>query len=226
MSYLDDVSGLKPYTAKKIRIQCDKCGKKYDTLFKSARKNLERNGIHICKECHNQCWDEQRKKEHSDRVKNSELYQAARQEMDNSGPANGMYGKQHSQDSKEKMSRSRTGKTGPNATAWKGGTQSITRRVKGILHTRFGWYARVYQRDKWTCQKCGDKNKIDAHHIRPIVSLIKELLADRTFVSDEEKIEWLVQQPEIKDDLLTNGVTLCRGCHISEHRKWGSHKQP
>ena len=226
MSYLVDVSDLKPYTKKKVEIKCDKCGKEYTTLFKNARKNFDKNGMHICKGCSDQNWDEAKRAEHGEKVKNSDSYCDARKNIDQSGSQNGMYGKKHTQTARDKMSQSRIGKVGPKATAWKGGTQSVTRRVKSIIHTRFGWYAKVYKRDKWTCQKCGSKKKIDAHHLRSIVSLIEELTRDRTFADDEEKAEWLVHQPEIKDETLTNGITLCRGCHISEHRKWGSHKQP
>ena len=51
------------------------------------------------------------------------------------------------------------------------------------------------------------------------------LLKDKIFANDTEKVYWLVDQPEIKDENLTNGVTYCRKCHKAKHKNWGSHKQ-
>lgn len=135
-----------------------------------------------------------------------------------------MFGKRASIETRKLMSISRTGKLGPNATAWKGGKQSLTRRVKKIIHTRFNWYAKVYKRDNWTCQHCGSKKNLDAHHINPISILIPYLIKDKVFDSVEIQIEWLANQPKIADVELRNGVTLCRTCHKRVHINWGSHK--
>lgn len=62
------------------------------------------------------------------------------------------------------MSASRIGKIGKNATAWKGGNFSLTKRVKDILHTRYNWYKRVYERDGFRCVKCDSSKNLDAHH--------------------------------------------------------------
>lgn len=121
------------------------------------------------------------------------------------------------------MSKSRIGKIGKNATAWKGGKFSLTRRVKKIIHTRYGWYRRVYERDDYKCTKCGSNKQIDAHHKKPIWKLIRELSADKTFDTEDVQLEWLVKQPEIKDTDLKNGQTLCRECHKKVHYNWGSH---
>jgi len=120
------------------------------------------------------------------------------------------------------MSVSRTGKIGSMATAWKGGRCSVNSRVKGIVHGRYNWYGRIYQRDNWQCVLCGNKSKIDAHHIDPINQIIKRLCANRQFTNDE-KVIWLVGQPEIIDNELKNGITLCRACHKLKHANWGSH---
>lgn len=172
----------------------------------------------------------ERKKEicQSEAVKSSEKYYAALQQRKVlSGVQNPMYGKQHSAATKKKMSEVRKGKLGPNATAWKGGKLSITRRVKGIIHTRYNWYKKVYERDNFCCQQCGSKKKLDAHHIEPIYKIIKMLLAtcNLCFETNEDKIEWLANQPKIIDSELKNGITLCRKCHKQEHgKKWGSHE--
>ena len=51
------------------------------------------------------------------------------------------------------------------------------------------WRSKVYKRDRRTCQICGSKKKIEAHHIR----------------------RWS-EFPQLRFDP-NNGVTLCRACH-------------
>lgn len=96
--------------------------------------------------------------------------------------------------------------------------------IKWHLHSNVNWYRRVYERDGFKCVKCGgNKPKLDAHHIFPLSQLVKKLTEGKSFVSDKEKYDWLIQQPEILDLELTNGITLCRVCHKKEHKNWGSH---
>jgi hypothetical protein len=54
--------------------------------------------------------------------------------------------------------------------------------------------------------------------------IIRRLCAEKHFTDDDEKIKWLVEQPEIIDPELKNGITLCRKCHKAKHQKWGSHE--
>lgn len=141
-----------------------------------------------------------------------------------SGKENRMFGKKHTQETKQKMSKSRMGKVGPNATAWKGGHLSVNKRVRKLLHSRYDWYRKVFLRDKWKCTDCGDNNiKLDAHHICPLSKIIKELSKNLSFDNDTEKVEFLIQQKEIIDPNLENGITLCRKCHKNLHDNWGSH---
>lgn len=233
MSYIKDKSSYSWTSKDPIEVKCDNCESNFSLLFKSAEKNFKKNNRqHICAKCKGQTerpqctssfWTKDKKEKQSNSVKNSLKYKKAIEDRDTSGENNGMFGKKHSKKTKKKMSKSRTGKLGPNATGWKGGKLSVTRRVKEAMHNRFNWYYRIYQRDNWTCQECGSKKKIDAHHIEPVHSLIKELTKNKNFNSDEEKIEWLLEQPKIKDDKLKNGKTLCRDCHKKEHTNWGSH---
>ncbi|MDD3906436.1 MAG: HNH endonuclease [Candidatus Omnitrophica bacterium] len=51
------------------------------------------------------------------------------------------------------------------------------------------WRSKVFKRDNYTCQSCGSKTKLQAHHIKQVI-LYPELIYD-----------------------VDNGQTLCKDCH-------------
>ena len=57
------------------------------------------------------------------------------------------------------------------------------------------WRKKVFIRDNYICQKCGDKRYIEAHHIK--------------LWSKYPKLRYKVN----------NGITLCKCCHKKEHKK-------
>lgn len=58
------------------------------------------------------------------------------------------------------------------------------------------WRTQVFERDKYTCQKCGQKGgSLNAHHIKPFAKF-----------------------PDLRLEL-SNGQTLCESCHKKIHRK-------
>jgi hypothetical protein len=231
MSYLPN-QDLK--YGKEVEISCDFCGKLVTMRFSSGQRNYKKNNSsHKCYECAGRpllaintknYWTESRCIALGNVIKNSEDYKkgiVARPSV--AGNNNPMFGKKASVETKIKMSASRMGKIGVNATGWKGGKCSVNRRVKGIIHGRYNWYYKIYERDKWQCVECKSKNKIDAHHIDPISKMITRLCSQRDFINDDEKVQWLIEQPEIIDGELRNGITLCRECHKKKHKNWGSH---
>src|SRR3990167_9013050 len=63
------------------------------------------------------------------------------------------------------------------------------------------WREAVFARDNWTCQKCKQKGReLNPHHIKNFSNWI-----DLRFAID-------------------NGVTLCKGCHLKFHKKYGQYK--
>jgi len=220
---------------------CDNCLTEFERTFKNvkrSRKRLKSKDKDYCTSCAckisqkpqqtKEYWDKNKKIELSNKIKNSNKYKQAIKDRDISKENNGMYKKKHSIETKNKMSISRKNKIGINATGWKGGVTSLTKRVKGYIHRNVNWYKNVYKRDNYKCIKCGSIEKIDAHHIIPIVTLIKELLKETnlSFVNNDEKYMWLIKQPEIIDIEFKNGITLCRKCHKKEHKNWGSKISP
>ena len=84
---------------------------------------------------------------------------------------------------------------GNKAPTWKDG-KSLERD-----RARFGtelkeWRKSVFKRDNYTCQHCGNKTYLHAHHI----------------------IEWAVD--ESKRFEISNGITLCVECHSKVHGRW------
>lgn len=65
------------------------------------------------------------------------------------------------------------------------------KRTKRIQRTpeEKRWKAEVLKRDNYTCQKCGAKKRLEAHHIK-------------------EKVNY----PELKNEI-DNGICLCHDCH-------------
>jgi hypothetical protein len=178
-------------------------------------------------QCSQLFWDdEQRKMDHGNVMKNSESYRTAiKNRPDISGANNSRFGVEVSDETRAKMSASRIGKLGENSTAWKGGRNSINKRVKKCQQTRYNWFGRVLQRANYKCQQCGNKAK-DAHHIDPVCNLTRRLLAGTAWKNDDDAVAWLMEQHEIIDKNLENGMALCRECHMQAHKNWGSHLNP
>lgn len=85
---------------------------------------------------------------------------------------------------------------GKNHYNWKGGVTSENETLRKSLRYKV-WRASVYRRDKYTCQICGRKRDLNAHHIKPW--------------SKFPKLRFRV----------SNGKTLCVPCHINLHNKEG-----
>ena len=62
------------------------------------------------------------------------------------------------------------------------------------------WRTKVFKRDNYTCQNCGDKKQIQAHHI----------------------IEWAKDESKRFDT--DNGLTLCVKCHSKVHGRNIGHR--
>jgi hypothetical protein len=97
------------------------------------------------------------------------------------------------------------GKNNPN---WKNGATQLREKIRKLLEYR-EWRTSIFQRDGWTCQKCGRKRKvgdrliIEAHHIISFNEIIKRYKIKTVKDALSCKLLW-----DIK-----NGQTLCISCH-------------
>lgn len=89
--------------------------------------------------------------------------------------------------------------------AWSGGTGPKTKPIRSTAKYK-KWIQDVLKRDKHTCKKCGSKSKIEVHHITPLIVLMDKY--DDDFYNDGYYKR-------------TNGICLCRECHIDIHKKIG-----
>lgn len=89
-----------------------------------------------------------------------------------------------------------TGDKNPN---WRSDLPPEERAKRRDMYKQANWRQKVYERDVFTCQKCGDDKggNLNAHHIE-------------AHAACKEK-RWSVD----------NGITLCAPCHRSFHRKYG-----
>jgi 5-methylcytosine-specific restriction endonuclease McrA len=121
------------------------------------------------------------------------------------GRESGFKGKHHKTETREILSKIRREKYKEK--------QTINKQVRRYWKLE-EWRKKVFERDNYTCQKCGIKNKkglgktvyIHAHHIKSLSSIIGELSFEKAILVEE-----------LYD--INNGVTLCIKCHKKEHKR-------
>jgi hypothetical protein len=87
---------------------------------------------------------------------------------------------------------------GSNHHFWKGGITPINVKIRTSVEAIL-WRKSVYERDKYTCQKCAKVgNKLRAHHINNFADF-----------------------PELRF-AIDNGITLCNNCHKGFHKIYGN----
>jgi 5-methylcytosine-specific restriction endonuclease McrA len=103
-------------------------------------------------------------------------------------------GRGHTLESRLKMSE---GRKGTKHWHWEGGKTSENLRIRNGIKIQL-WRSAVFSRDGFTCQKCGQVGgQLNVHHI----------LSFR----DNKEIRTAIN----------NGITFCKLCHISFHKKYG-----
>jgi 5-methylcytosine-specific restriction endonuclease McrA len=94
---------------------------------------------------------------------------------------------------RQKISENKMGEKNHN---WKGGVTPINKKIRMSFEYR-EWRGKVFNRDNYTCQSCNKRGgELHPHHIKPF-SIYPELRFN-----------------------VSNGITLCRSCHIKTDT-WG-----
>jgi 5-methylcytosine-specific restriction endonuclease McrA len=97
-------------------------------------------------------------------------------------------------------------KSGAEHYNWKGGITSENKKIRNSVEWK-EWREKVFERDNYTCKKCGAKSrkkydgnvKIHPHHRTSVAKLIKYNL--EKYIFD-----------------IRNGITLCEQCHNFYHK--------
>lgn len=125
------------------------------------------------------------------------------------------FGKSKSLETKQKLSKANKGRKRPEIIGcknpnWKGGRTSLLEIIRSSINCS-EWRQSIYQRDKYTCQDCGDfkGGNLNAHHLTPLALLL-----------DIHNITTLHEALACHDLWdISNGITLCKKCHTKRHPK-------
>lgn len=135
------------------------------------------------------------------------------------GKKNGFYGKHHTTKTRKKWSEFRKGKQiGNKNPFWKGGITPTTALVRESWKY-IEWRQKVFIRDDFTCQDCGQKGGyLEAHHKKSFSILMKEAIYFFPLLNIYDACMLYIPLWD-----LDNGQTLCQKCHNKTkkgRKKW------
>lgn len=119
------------------------------------------------------------------------------------GEDNPFFGKHHTEETKMVLSRAHIAdpkfkREGEEHWNWQGGISCANHQARNTQDLK-SWRRAVYQRDNYTCQRCGvkgtRKHRLEAHHIKAFA-----------------------QYPDLRFEV-NNGITFCKDDHKYEHTR-------
>lgn len=101
------------------------------------------------------------------------------------------------------------GKRGRDNHFWKGGISKLQNQIRTLPKYK-EWRRKVYERDNYTCQDCGDYagSNLNSHHIKLLSKIVKD--------NNIKTMEDAKKCKELWD--INNGKTLCFDCHCKYHK--------
>jgi len=147
---------------------------------------------------------EEQKRKISNTLKGHKISKESRLKMSKAkiGKKSGMFGKKHSKETINKISKSRKGiiawnkglETKKHSWNYKGGTGTYRHQEMATFKYK-QWRVSIFERDSYTCQVCRKVGGyLMAHHIK----------------------SW-AKYPQLRL-IITNGITLCEACHKLSHK--------
>lgn len=105
---------------------------------------------------------------------------------------------------------------------YKGGITKIYDAIRR-LKLNDEWREKVFERDNYTCQDCGDNTggNLNAHHKKQFSIILSEFLEEYNQFSQFEEVAILTRLAMKYKSFwdIENGKTLCKDCHIVKHLK-------
>lgn len=182
---------------KKVTITCLECGKA--KICKRSERDIKGR-----KFCSHQCAIQHRMKH-----PNPPTPLKSATALKNLGTR--MLGKKHSKEAREKIAAAQLGKPKKRRTPVLN-LAALKKRLRESLPAK-EWRQKVFQRDDYTCQDCGQRGgQLHAHHIVPFSELINRFVEMN---GDTHEIEVLFIRALETSNLwdIANGQTLCVKCH-------------
>jgi hypothetical protein len=91
------------------------------------------------------------------------------------------------------------------------------------------WRTKVFKRDNFTCQECGDNRggNLEAHHIKAFAEILHQFLQQYNQFSPIEDKETLIRLALNYKSFwnIKNGITLCLICHAKKHSNLFTQRQ-
>ena len=149
---------------------------------------------------------EETRKKISDANKKKRLTKEQKKRLSEVNKGNkGCLGYHHPLEYLKNLSNSRKGEKNPR---WRGGISSVNQQVHNS-DQYVQWRTRVYLRDDFTCQECGQRGgNIEAHHKKPFSVLMQEV---RDCMPLFDLYTACMLYTPMWD--VSNGKTLCKSCH-------------
>ena len=97
-------------------------------------------------------------------------------------------------------------KRGAKHPRWKGGITTLRKKIRESKKYA-DWRLAVFKRDNFTCQNCGNKGRLVAHHLKYFENILLENNIKSTTEAYACEELWFI----------SNGITLCPRCHIKVH---------
>lgn len=108
-------------------------------------------------------------------------------------------------------SKNNKGKDNPK---WRGGVSSYVDLIRTSKQYA-NWRQKIFERDKFTCQKCGRiGGDIHAHHKKRFSVILDDIKQTFPLLS---VVDIAANYPDLWD--VENGITLCENCHKNEHKR-------
>jgi len=93
---------------------------------------------------------------------------------------------------------------GSKGSNWKGGTTKLSKSLHNSIYWRM-WREKVFKRDNYICQDCGEKGiYLEPHHKVPFSKLLIKYKIKTKEQAFKCKELWYIK----------NGITYCENCHI------------
>ena len=110
----------------------------------------------------------------------------------------------------QKLQRSLS-RLGYKSSRWKGGKNRINNTIRKLT-IYDEWRKKVFERDRYTCQLCGQIGcRLNAHHRTSLSVLIDKLNIKTSEDAVTEEKLWLTEL----------GITVCEDCHKKLHKEHG-----